>query len=209
MKFFDFVLSLAALISLLVASYLFANETGLNNAIDNLKQNRVDLKKTETDRKKDNQNHSALAESTTTKWKYIVIHHSSTPSGNAKIFDRYHREDMKMADGLAYHFVIGNGTKSGDGEVEVGSRWQKQITGPHCFDGVMNEHAIGICLVGDFEKGKPTPVQMKALEELLKKLLKDYNIPPAQVVGHNEVDKGKTDCPGKNFPITDLRRRLK
>src|SRR4051812_3753672 len=52
------------------------------------------------------------------QWQYIVIHHSATPSGSAAAFDRMHR--AKGWDELGYHFVIGNGTMSGDGQIEVG-----------------------------------------------------------------------------------------
>ena len=62
-------------------------------------------------------------------WKYIVIHHSATDSGSAASFDRSHRK--RGWDGLGYHFVIGNGRGTGDGVVEVGYRWTRQVTGAH------------------------------------------------------------------------------
>ena len=49
------------------------------------------------------------------RWRYIVVHHSETREGNARAFDYYHRHVRGMENGLAYHFVIGNGTSSGDG----------------------------------------------------------------------------------------------
>src|SRR5574342_132619 len=55
-------------------------------------------------------------EVTENQWKYIVIHHSATEKGNAARFDEYHRKKRGWEYGLAYHFVIGNGTLSGDGE---------------------------------------------------------------------------------------------
>ena len=45
----------------------------------------------------------------TTKWKNIIAHHSATANGNAKIFDAAHRR-RGMENGLAYHFIICNGT---------------------------------------------------------------------------------------------------
>jgi len=30
------------------------------------------------------------------------------------------------------HFVIGNGTSTGNGQVEVGNRWRRQINGGTC-----------------------------------------------------------------------------
>ena len=96
-------------------------------------------------------------------WHYIVIHHSATPSGGAKAFDRMHRE--KGWDELGYHFVVGNGTDTGDGQIEVGSRWPKQKWGAHAKtpDNRFNKTGIGICLVGNFDTERPTRAQMASL----------------------------------------------
>ena len=56
------------------------------------------------------------------RWRYIVVHNSGTRQGNARAFDYYHRNVRHMVNGLAYHFVVGNGTSSGDGEIEIGNR---------------------------------------------------------------------------------------
>src|SRR5688572_16965793 len=59
------------------------------------------------------------------RWKYIVIHHSGAEEGSLKSIDRYHREERHMENGLAYHFLIGNGNGMGDGEIAVGNRWKE------------------------------------------------------------------------------------
>ena len=61
------------------------------------------------------------------RWKYTIVHNSGTRQGNARIFDYYHRHVRKMPNGLAYHFVIGNGTSSGNGQIEIGNRWVRQL----------------------------------------------------------------------------------
>ena len=48
-----------------------------------------------------------------------------------------------MSNGLAYHFVIGNGSSSGNGEIEIGSRWTRQINGGHVASDYLNNIAIG------------------------------------------------------------------
>src|SRR5205809_827024 len=81
---------------------------------------------------------------------------AGSASGSAAEFDKYHRS--KGWDGLGYHFVIGNGTGSGDGQVEVGYRWKRQMVGAHAGNAEYNQRGIGICLVGDFQNGhNPTP----------------------------------------------------
>jgi hypothetical protein len=62
-----------------------------------------------------------------------------------------------MSNGLAYHFVIGNGTSSGNGEIEVGNRWRRQINGGHVHSDYLNNISLGICLVGDFNRGQADP----------------------------------------------------
>ena len=101
------------------------------------------------------------------RWRYIVVHNSGTAQGNARAFDYYHRYVRKMPNGLAYHFVIGNGTSSGDGAIEIGPRWTGQINGGHVHSDYLNSIALGVCLVGDYNRSKPTRAQLEALEELI------------------------------------------
>lgn len=144
------------------------------------------------------------AAGSTRAWKWIIIHHSATPSGSARSFDRMHRE--KGWDELGYHFVIGNGTESGDGQVEVGTRWTKQKWGAHAktADNRFNDYGIGICLVGNFDIERPTPQQSNALARLVAYLMKTYRIPPERVLGHS--DTKPTDCPGRNMNVAAIRR---
>ena len=97
------------------------------------------------------------------RWKYIIVHNSGTRQGNARIFDTYHRRVRKMQNGLAYHFVIGNGSSSGNGEIEIGPRWTRQINGGHVASDYLNNIAIGICLVGDLNRDQPTKAQLGGL----------------------------------------------
>jgi len=140
-------------------------------------------------------------------WQFIVIHHSATPTGSADEFDRMHR--AKGWDELGYHFVIGNGTGSGVGEVEVGSRWTKQKHGAHAkIPGhpEYNDIGIGICLVGNFDFTRPTEAQMESLASLVRYLTDRYGIPRNHIYGHGQLKP--TDCPGRNFDYADLFRRL-
>jgi N-acetylmuramoyl-L-alanine amidase len=136
-------------------------------------------------------------------WKWIVIHHSATATGGAAAFDKMHR--AKGWDELGYHFVIGNGTDTADGLVEVGSRWPKQKWGAHAKtpDNRYNEYGIGICLVGNFDITHPTPAQMRSLDKLVAYLMHTYNISPEDVIGHR--DTKKTDCPGHNMDVQLVR----
>lgn len=139
------------------------------------------------------------------RWRYIVVHHSGTRSGSAKIFEYYHRNVRGMENGMAYHFVIGNGNGSGDGEIEVGDRWRKQLQGGHLASDELNEVAIGICLVGDFNQTRPTRKQIAALVELID-YLSQRTGPRPRFRAHREINPKPTDCPGKFFPVAAMHR---
>jgi outer membrane biosynthesis protein TonB len=147
------------------------------------------------------------------RWRYIVVHNSGTRQGNAKSFEYYHRQVRKMQNGLAYQFVIGNGTSSGDGQVEVGSRWPKQINGGHVHSDYLNNIAIGICLVGDFNHEQPTAKQLEALDELIRYLRQRVGKTDgkwAVVKAHKEINPPRwpTDCPGNEFPYRWLHNKF-
>ena len=147
------------------------------------------------------------------RWRYIVVHNSGTRQGNAKSFEYYHRQVRKMQNGLAYQFVIGNGTSSGDGQVEVGSRWPKQINGGHVHSDYLNNIAIGICLVGDFNHEQPTAKQLEALDELIRYLRQRVGKTEgkwAVVKAHKEINPPRwpTDCPGNDFPYRWLHNKF-
>jgi len=145
------------------------------------------------------------------KWLAIVIHHSGTKNGNAAIFGKWHKKG-KYWEGVGYNFVIGNGTDSGDGQIEVTYRWRKQIAGAHCGGtrgNWANRYAIGICLVGNFNHTIPTMQQMWSLAKLVRFLQNRYEIPKSRVYSHNTTPGARvTDCPGKNFSAARLKSML-
>ena len=141
-------------------------------------------------------------------WEYIVVHHSGTSGGNAKIFDYFHRHTRGMENGMAYHFVIGNGSDSGDGQIEVGSRWLQQKQGGHLASESLNEIAIGICLVGDFSTHRLGPRQTASLIELVQYLRKLQPDSKLKFRLHREINTKPTECPGKLFPSSALHEIL-
>lgn len=142
------------------------------------------------------------------RWRSVVIHHSATDRGSAEGMDRYHREERRMANGLAYHFVIGNGRGMGDGEIAIGDRWRQQLDGGHTAIDTANRTGIGICLIGNFEKNRPSAAQMQSLEALVRYLQDRCHIPLDRVTTHKHVHPGHTVCPGKLFPEAALRQAL-
>ena len=114
--------------------------------------------------------------------------------------DRVHREERNMENGLAYHFVIGNGKGMGNGEIFIGDRWQKQINGGHLKSAWKNEISIGICLVGNFENQAPSKSQLDALEGLIRYLMKRTEVHHTGITTHTLIHPNHTLCPGRHFP---------
>jgi len=141
------------------------------------------------------------------KWKYIIIHHSATDEGSSFDFDKLHKR--KGWEGIGYDFVIDNGTNGkADGQIEVSPRWIKQEDGAHCQASDMNSKGIGICLVGNFSKERVSEKQMDSLVYLVNILRKYYKIPKDHIMGHGQVLRARTECPGKIFPWGEFKQRL-
>lgn len=132
-------------------------------------------------------------------WRTITVHHSATRQGSAKAFDRDHRR--RHMGGLFYHFVIGNGTGTSDGAVEVGWRWRQQVKSNRLYD-------INVCLVGDFSLQQVSQAQIESLVNLIHALRARYSISLESVRKHEDVKGRHTACPGKNFPFQRLMERL-
>lgn len=145
----------------------------------------------------------------TGRWKYIVVHHSGVNEGTLAGTERYHREVRHMENGMAYHFLIGNGNGLGDGVVAVGNRWKKQLDGGHLHSLAQNKVSIGICLIGNFDKTKPTPKQMQALEALTQALMDRCRLKASAVKTHQQINEVFTRCPGTKFPTKSFLSDIK
>jgi len=135
------------------------------------------------------------------RWEHIVIHHSGTDTGSMRTFDKYHRQVRHMENGLAYHFVVGNGNGMRDGEIGVSPRWTRQLDGGHLASAAQNKIALGICLVGNFDKRRPTARQMQSLRTLVEALMARCKLAASAVKTHQQFNVVHTRCPGALFPV--------
>ena len=132
-------------------------------------------------------------------WRTITLHHSGTLQGSAAAFDRDHRR--RHMGGLFYHFVIGNGTNTPDGALEVGWRWRSQVKANRPYD-------IQICVVGDFNRQHMSEAQFSTLTRLVRMLEQDYSIPVRSIRRHEDIKGKHTECPGRNFPLQRILNEL-
>jgi len=139
------------------------------------------------------------------RWKAVVVHHTATSGATVEALDRVHR-GRGMENGLAYHFVIGNGRGLADGAIHATPRWRRQLDGGHVRGAQHNRVALGVCLVGDFEDGigEPTDAQVAALKALLDWLLDSCGLSDGDVRGHRDYPGQATLCPGRRLPLADI-----
>lgn len=141
------------------------------------------------------------------KWKYIIIHHSATDEGSAIDINKAH--NVRGFKGLGYHFVIDNGSGGkSEGQIEMSPRWIKQQDGAHCIASGMNHRGIGICLVGNFSQDALSDRQLDSLVYLVEKLKEYYKISDRNIMGHGQVYGAHTECPGKLFPWRKFFQKL-
>ena len=144
-------------------------------------------------------------------WLGIVIHDSGTLDGSANDIDQAHQQFG--LGGLGYHFVIHN-NKSGqgttDGQLVSSQRWKDQSKGAYCGGpdaDQFNQHAIGVCMIGDFDRSAPTEAQMQALVNLAQALQNQFAVPADRIWVQTG---GRTDSStGKLFPIASFQRQLR
>ncbi len=123
--------------------------------------------------------------------KYIVLHHMASKNCSAAQIDKIHK--ACGWSGIGYHFFV-----SKSGKVYRGRPiW---AVGAHAVG--ENYCSIGIGAEGDYsiEENMPNP-QKKAISQLIYELKKTY--PQADIVGHGEI--GATQCPGKYYPLDELK----
>lgn len=134
------------------------------------------------------------------------MHHTASRQASVRSIHEAHKKRKDAAGrpwlGIGYHFVIGNGKGMKDGEIQSTFRWKKQLHGAHAGVAAYNDHGIGIALVGNFEKEKPTPAQVRSARLLVRTLRTAYQLKTSDIVTHGHIRK--TACPGRHFNLTDV-----
>lgn len=147
------------------------------------------------------------AELDRTRWKAIVIHHTGAPYATPDSLDADHRAIGLR--GLGHHFVIGNGSGLGDGEVHAGYRWLDQLPGAHALGDQaewLDRHALSICLVGDGDRRPFTRAQLQRSAQLVMALARELDIPADRIYLQKEL--APVTDPGLKFPEGSFRELL-
>lgn len=146
---------------------------------------------------------------------HVTVHHTQGPQTMSaaaaaravRNIQHYHMvgraaEGKDVWDDIGYHFLI-------DGAGDVAEGRPAETLGAHA--GGANENNIGIAMMGDFNRLKPTPAQVQSLTRLVSFLAVKYHQDPARahfLEPHQHYNN--TDCPGKNMMsiLKTLRGRI-
>jgi len=163
-------------------------------------------------------------------WSRIIIHHSATKDyelNDWKSIKRYHtsyRIDSKIVSkkefykrkqkkqgirfekpykDIGYNFGI---------EIEKGQLVYRigrplSINAAHCYQDGNNRKAIGICVVGNYDKQEPTEDRYWWTACLCKKLMKLFKIPIENIYPHRYFAHYKS-CPGNLFDMDKLKSMI-
>ncbi len=141
----------------------------------------------------------------------IVYHHSATHQNTP--FHRIVEIERERELDPTYHCVV-----TADGKYHNYCRWDS--VGWHAKG--VNSKSLGICLVGNFHTNpadplnnadggygakRPTEAQLDTAARVIALWTLLYGIPESNILPHREVRN--TTCPGDNFPVEDLLRRVR
>jgi hypothetical protein len=146
---------------------------------------------------------------------HVTVHHTdgrqsmteAETAAEVRGIQQYHmygrgREGKDVWEDIGYHFLI-------DGAGRVVEGRPAETLGAHA--GGANANNIGIAMLGDYNKVKPTPEQIESLTRLVSFLALKYRQDPTRagfLEGHQHYNN--TDCPGKNMMaiLASLRARV-
>lgn len=142
---------------------------------------------------------------------HIMIHHSLTKdSGTVSwpAIEKFHVQTNGWSD-IGYHagveLVSHDRFLAGYGYQALMGRGLDQKAAA-CPQGNMNELALHVCCVGNYDLEAPS---IDMLHVLLKRVLIPwstwFNIPKEKWIGHRDYNTGKS-CPGTKFDLNFLRQ---
>lgn len=134
------------------------------------------------------------------RWRYIYVHHSRTSGGDAM--------GLAQQTGASDHFVIGNGDGCIDGEVQMTQSWnhQQSISTPPQGASQIDPGCISICVVGDFDRTRPTQTQLRRLGQLVGTLQSRLHITAGDVQVYDLTESAAGI--GHSFPIAVFRNEI-
>jgi len=138
--------------------------------------------------------------------RWITIHHAgvlwtntSTPEQSIRNLQAYGKKRPQIEKpprntywpDLPYHFLI-----APDGRIFEGRPIEFE---PETNTNYSLAGNVGVELMGDFEKQRPSPLQLDSVVRLTAWLMQQHQIEIEQVRTHRDAAPGQTTCPGRDF----------
>lgn len=134
---------------------------------------------------------------------HIIIHHSATEDSDTLSWSVIRQYHMRQGwSNIGYHEGIER--VRGSEEILIG-RFHNQ-EGAHCPP--MNRRSIGICVVGNYDRMPPPPRVWLLVLRRVRYLMRAYQIPRENVLGHREVAGVTKSCPGEQWDMDGFRSAL-
>lgn len=131
----------------------------------------------------------------------IVLHHVQGDLSLRQVHELHLSRGHK---GIDYNIYIGL-----DGAVYWGRGLEYE--GGHTLNsGIsagVNARSVGIVCNGDYTRNAMPAAQLAALKRVTLDVAKHFGLADTAVRAHREV--GDTDCPGKNFPLEEVRQYVR
>jgi len=120
-------------------------------------------------------------------WKVVNFTDTRTTVERLQHIQKFHVKERGWAD-VGYHYIIDRAGRIWEGR-------PIKYQGAHVAN--LNEHNVGIMLLGNFQKQLPTNVQLAAAQLMVSDVMSKYNVPVHRVYTHQELKP--TQCPGRNL----------
>jgi hypothetical protein len=128
--------------------------------------------------------------------EYITVHHDGMNPFTSTLFEETSRRlesirrahvNQEWAD-IGYHFAVDPAGRVWEGRPE-------SLQGAHVKD--RNPRNLGIVVLGNFEKQRPTDAALRAIDMLVASKMDQYGVPVNKVMTHREW--AATACPGRHL----------
>jgi hypothetical protein len=138
-------------------------------------------------------------------WNYIIVYESGDLAGSAaslaegRVYGEPNLPSSTVRPKANFHFVIDSARSrrdAVDGELEVGTTWQKQEPGaPYAgWPDVRYHHvspynnAVGVCFIGNLAREPISETQNRSLIQVVRELQNRLNIPKDRVLFQWELE---------------------
>lgn len=135
----------------------------------------------------------------------LVVHHTAGNKSDTVAQIRAQHLAKGWSD-IGYHWLIDD-----KGKIHKGRPEDEQ--GAHAYG--INERSLGVCVIGDYSRSKPSDAALSSLVFVLADLCRRFRLKRENIIGHRDAVRftktaTPTECPGDTFYtlMPEIRRRV-